>query len=146
MLLARTDKKTGRTHVFMTGTLVKDAQYTSAYGGRTSFSVKYDNWREDGDWKAEYMSCTAWRDLASLASQFERNDSVMVCGVLSTREYNDKKTGEPKTWTEVICDFIQPQPNFIAQKTEESEYDGFTEYTEEDDDTPFEDDDYGYTL
>ena len=118
MLIARTDKKSGRCHVFMTGTVMKDAKYDSAYGGRTTFNVRYDNYRVDGEWKSEYMNCTARRELAKLAAQFEKNDSVMVCGVLSQREYTGNKTGELKQWTEVICDFIQPQPNFVATATE----------------------------
>ena len=121
MLIARKNPQTGETHVIMTGIVCKDSKYEANYGGKTTFSVKYGSMRDESGKRADglFFNCCARRAIATLAACLEKGDSVLVCGVVTSREYTSLD-GQRKTWTELECDFLLPQPQ-APVNTEESD-------------------------
>lgn len=113
----------------MTGTLTKNATYYSGNGGRTVFNIKYAAAKDEKGKRTKglFFNCTAWGDLAQLAACLEKGDGVLVCGRVDERRYR-ATDGTDKTWTELICDYIAPQPMLPApEEMPESEEAGGTE-------------------
>ena len=112
MIVARKNPQTGETHVILTGTVCKDAKFDERYGGKASFSVKYGATRDESGKRSNglFFNCSARRELSHLAACLEKGDSVLACGVVTTREYTCR-SGEQKVWTELECDFLVPQPS-----------------------------------
>lgn len=68
----------------------------------------------EGDKKADFIACTAWRERAEfLAKYFRKGSSVCLVGQLQVREYEGKDRGK-RYATEVIVDEI----SFVDSKSE----------------------------
>lgn len=122
----------------MTGTLTKNATYYSGNGGRTVFNIKYAAVKDEKGKRTKglFFNCTAWGKLAQLAACLEKGDGVLVCGRVDERRYR-ATDGMDKTWTELICDYIAPQPMLPApEEMPESEEAGGAECEAEFDYTP----------
>lgn len=64
---------------------------------KCTFSVAYG---KDANGKSVYANCEAWRELAKVASDIRRGDSVLVAGHVEQHEYNGK------TYKSIVCDYV----------------------------------------
>lgn len=70
----------------------------------------------DGEQKADFINCQAWRQTAEfLCRYFRKGSSVCIIGSIQTRTYTDKNS-QHRTITEVVADEV----NFVDSKSENS--------------------------
>ena len=68
---------------------------------------------KDGSVQADFIRCTAWRELAEFVSKyFQKGSSICVVGRVQTRTWTDKQ-GVKRYVTEVIAEEI----GFVDSKT-----------------------------
>jgi single-strand DNA-binding protein len=74
--------------------------------------------------KAEYHNIVAWRNLATIASQYLRKGSlVFIEGKMTTRSWDDP-SGVKKYRTEVIADNIQLGPRTTGTTSKSDSFSG----------------------
>jgi single-strand DNA-binding protein len=103
--------------VFLLGNLTRDPELKNLPSGQQvcSFGVATNKiWtdKETGEkkQKVEFHNIVAWRNLATIASQYlKKGGLVFVEGHLSTRNWDDA-SGNKKYKTEIIADNIQLGP------------------------------------
>lgn len=103
--------------VFLLGNLTRDPELKNLPSGQQvcSFGIATNKtWtdKETGEkkQKAEFHNIVAWRNLATIASQYlKKGGLVFVEGHLTTRSWDDA-SGNKKYRTEVIADNIQLGP------------------------------------
>ena len=135
MMITQRNSESGRWHAIASGRVTTDARFDETqFGAKATFSICYEAWMDDAKkWHNKYINCRATKELAAIASYLEKGDVILATGVIKSTTFTDKRTGEVKNWTELVCDnIILPQiPN----------QGGFSETSEQ---TPFDspDDDY----
>lgn len=106
----------------------------------TSFSIAVNRKVSNGETKADFINCVAWRNTAEFVYKyFQKGSSICIVGNLQTRNYEDNN-GNKKYVTEVIVDeayFVDSKgeaqtPNASASPTEATEA-NFVEVGTEDD-------------
>lgn len=112
--------------VMLIGNLGRDIElrYTPSGQARAEFSMatsrnfkRNDEWVEETDWHNIVM----WGERAERAAeQLRKGKQVYVEGRLSTRSWDDEKTGDKKYRTEVIADRV-----FALGRKEEGETPSF---------------------
>jgi len=125
--------------VFLLGNLTRDPELKNLPSGQQvcSFGVATNKiWtdKETGEkkQKAEFHNIVAWRNLATIASQYlKKGGLVFVEGHLTTRSWDDA-SGNKKYRTEVIADNIQlgPRPTGMGQASASPVKETATEQTE----------------
>lgn len=98
--------------VMISGYVPRDAEYRRVGdkdSSLTHFSVKIGekpsaNVDERGE--AIWLRCTCWHAAARAAADIRKGDFVFAVGRTKTSEYTDKSTGEVKTSTELVCEFV----------------------------------------
>ena len=107
--------------VFVLGNLTSDPELRNLSSGQPvcSFGMATNRiWtdRESGEkrQKAEFHNIVAWRNLATIASQYLRKGSlVLVEGRLTTRSWDDPSSGLKRYKTEIVADNIQLAPKAL---------------------------------
>lgn len=140
--------------VILMGRLTADPELKQTQGGTavTSFSIAVDRrYNRDGERKADFISCVAWRTTAEfIAKYFNKGSMIALVGELQTRSWEDNN-GQKRYATEVIASEVSfcgsknntegnspateenaPAPSFSAQTPTPN----FEEYAE-DADLPF---------
>lgn len=91
--------------VIIGGRLTNDVELKQTPSGLSvcSFSVAV-NRKTNGDQKADFINCTAWRNTAEFISKyFHKGSSICVVGSLQTRSWEDQN-GQKRSVTEVVVD------------------------------------------
>lgn len=69
-----------------------------------SFSIAVDRF-SNGERKADFINCVAWRQNAeNIARFFKKGSMIAINGSIQTRQYQDKDTGKNRTAFEVLVD------------------------------------------
>ena len=130
--------------MILVGRMTADPEMKSTPSGVSvcSFSVACDRQFKDkeGNRKADFIPCVAWRGLAEfVVKYFQKGSPIGIEGSLETRKYTDKN-GNNRTMFEVIADrafFVggKERNTSSVENASESEYDA----NEDDavDDLPF---------
>ncbi len=135
--------------VMVSGYVPRDAEYRRVGDKDSSlahFSVKVGekpsaNVDERGE--AIWVRCTCWHAAARAAADIRKGDFVFAIGRTKTGEYTDKNTGEVKTNTELVCEFVstmrdQPEGSAPPPQAYAAEDEGdFSEIKGDDNDLPF---------
>ena len=104
--------------VILIGRLTKDPEVKNTQSGKAvcSFTVAVDRKfkSKDGDRQADFISCVAWEQRATLLGQyFQKGSKIGIIGNIQTRDYKDKD--DKKVYvTEIIVDQIE----FIDSKSD----------------------------
>lgn len=110
------------------GRMTKDPEVKRTQSGNSvcSFTVAVDRKYKDanGQRQTDFISCTAWRQVADIIGQyFHKGSKIGLTGSLQTRSYEDQ-SGRKVTVTEVLVeeiDFIEPkQKSETVQQTQET--------------------------
>lgn len=76
---------------------------------------------KDGESKADFINCTAWRQTAEFVTRyFHKASSITVVGSIQTRSWEDQN-GQKRFATEVVAD----EAYFVDSKSEMEERTGF---------------------
>lgn len=111
--------------VILIGRLTKDLELKTTQSNIpvVSFSIAVDQpyKNEEGERKADFFDCVAWRRQAELLVQYcGKGDQIAIDGRLSKRSY-ETESGM-KYVTEVVCDnieFLQPKKREEEEEVEE---------------------------
>ena len=92
--------------------LRKTTQNTSV----TAFTIAINRPRAgDGQNKADFINCVAWRQTAEFITQyFRKGSSICVIGSIQTRNWVDQNTQQKRYATEVVVD----EATFVESKSE----------------------------
>ena len=78
----------------MKGRLVADPELRQTQSGVsvTRFKVAVDAYSKDGEKKADFIPCTAWRGTADfIAKYFTKGQEILVFGAMKNNDYTDKE-------------------------------------------------------
>ena len=92
--------------VCLMGRLTADPEVRQTPNGISvcSFSIAVDRF-SNGERKADFINCVAWRQNAENIGRFFRKGSMIaINGSIQTRTYQDKDTGKNRTAFEVLVD------------------------------------------
>ena len=98
-------------HITIMGRLTRDPEMRRTASGLavTSFTVAVDRdfgKGDNGEKKADFFDCVAWRNTAEFASKYlTKGRMVVVSGRLEFRDWNDKE-GNKRRSAEVVVDNI----------------------------------------
>ena len=130
--------------MILVGRMTADPEMKSTPSGVSvcSFSVACDRQfkDKDGNRKADFIPCVAWRSLAEfVVKYFQKGSPIGIEGSLETRQYTDKN-GNKRTMYEVIADrafFVggKERNTSPSENAAESEFDD--DDVESADDLPF---------
>lgn len=106
-------------------TVTPELKRTQAGTSVTSFTLAVDRRfsGKDGDRKADFINCTAWRGTAEfICKHFGKGDPLGVEGSIQTRSYEDKN-GNKRTAVEVVAEnvFFVGSKKSDAREPEEPE-------------------------
>jgi single-strand DNA-binding protein len=100
--------------VILVGNLGKDPEVRSTATGQqvTTFSLATNRvWRDkngEKQEKTEWHNIKVWGKQAEIAGRYlTRGKTIFLEGRIETRSYDDKKTGEKRYITEIVCDNFQ---------------------------------------
>ena len=154
--------------VCLMGRLTADPEVRQTPNGISvcSFSIAVDRFA-NGERKADFINCVAWRANAdNIARFFKKGSMIAINGSIQTRQYQDKDTGKNRTAFEVLVDrfhftgngagaqgtsnysqnyssgYSQParqtENNFSASTFSTGDLDGFSTVATDDGDLPFQ--------
>ena len=109
--------------VVLGGRLTQDPELRTTASGIPvcTFTVAVNRPQKDGESKADFINCVAWRSTAEFVTKyFRKASSICVQGTLQTRSY-EGKDGQKRTVTEVQVD----SAHFVDSKSEMVERTGF---------------------
>ena len=87
-----------------------------------SFTLAVDRYT-NGERKADFINCVAWRETAdNIARFFRKGVKIAVNGSIQTRTYQDKETGKNRTAFEVLVDRFH-----FCEKSEQAQSTGYTQ-------------------
>lgn len=113
------------SRVLLGGRLTQDPELKTTPSGISvcSFTVAVNRRAgKDGDSKADFINCTAWRQTAEFISRyFKKASSIFVEGTLQQRSW-ETQDGQKRTVLEVQVD----NAHFVDSKSEMEERTGFS--------------------
>lgn len=92
--------------VCLMGRLTADVEVRQTPNGVSvcSFSIAVDRYT-NGERKADFINCVAWRETAeNIARFFRKGNKIGINGSIQTRQYQDRDTGKNRTAFEVLVD------------------------------------------
>ena len=92
--------------VALMGRLTADVEVRQTPNGVSvaSFSLAVDRY-SNGERKADFINCVAWRETAeNIARFFRKGSKIAVNGSIQTRQFQDKETGKNRVAFEVVVD------------------------------------------
>lgn len=100
--------------VILVGNLGKDPEVRSTPSGQpvATFSLATNRqWRDkngEKQEKTEWHNIKVWGKQAEIAGRYlTRGKTIYLEGRIETRSYDDKKTGEKRYFTEIVCENFQ---------------------------------------
>lgn len=97
------------------------ANFTIASTPRT-FDRNSNEWK---DGETLFLRASVWRDAAeNVAETLTKGMRVIVSGILKSRSYDDKKTGEKRTVIELEVDEIGPSLKYANAKVNRTQRNG----------------------
>ena len=128
--------------IILSGNLVKDPEPRQAQVPCCRFTIavqrRYKN--QQGQYEADFIDCTAWRQTAEFVQKyFRKGQKIAVTGSLHKRTF-DAQDGTKRTVYEVIVDaveFVTPKEKQDRPIEKREEPEKQEEYTEVYDDLPF---------
>jgi single-strand DNA-binding protein len=101
--------------VFLIGNLTRDPElrYTTSGIPVVRFAIAVNRFiKKDASGKSgqdvDFINIVAWRRLAEICGEFlKKGRPVAIEGRLQIRSYDDPRSGEKKTMTEVVADNVQ---------------------------------------
>lgn len=107
--------------VIIIGNLTRDPELSQTSSGisRCTFSVAVNRTytQEDGERKADFINCIAWRNQADyIAKHGKKGGKIAVRGAIQMRDY-ETKNGEKRNLTEIIVE----NSEFIFSKSSDRE-------------------------
>lgn len=108
--------------VALMGRLTADVEVSHTPNGVAvcKFTIAVDRYT-NGEKKADFINCVAWRETAeNLARFFRKGSKIAVNGSIQTRQFQDKETGKNRVAFEVVVDrfhFCESANNGQAQPT-----------------------------
>lgn len=113
-------------NVVLVGRLTKDPElrYTPSGVAVTKFTLAVNqNFKTDGEQKADFINCTVWRKPAENAANFLKKGSLAgIEGRIQTGSY-EGQDGKRVYTTEVVCDsvqFLEPKNNSNNESSNQS--------------------------
>lgn len=106
--------------VVLGGRLTHDPELKTTASGVSvcSFTVAVNRPQKDGESRADFINCVAWRGTAEFITRFFRKaSSILVQGTLQTRSW-EGKDGQKRTATEVQVDnayFVDSKAEMIER-------------------------------
>ena len=92
--------------VILVGRLTADPEFRQTQSGIAScrFSVAVNRkYKQDGETKADFIQCVAWRQTAEFVSRyFTKGKMIVVEGTLTTGRYQDKQYPQVTHFTTVV--------------------------------------------
>ena len=106
--------------ICLVGRLVRDPEMKTTQGGhslcRFTIAVDRDFKNEAGEYEADFIDCTAWRNTAEFIDKwFEKGKPIAVTGSLQIRKYQDKE-GNNRKAAEVQVDKARFVPGVPKQE------------------------------
>lgn len=98
--------------VMVSGYVPRDAEYRRVGDKDSSLAALLRQVGEkpsanvDERGEAVWCRCTCWHAAARAAADIRKGDFVFAIGRAKTGKYTDKNTGEVKTNTELVCEFV----------------------------------------
>ena len=99
--------------VILMGHMTADPELKQTGSGISvcSFSIgvnrRYSKSADQNQQSVDFINIVAWRQQAEFVSRyFKKGSSIIVCGQLQTRNWEDKQTGQKRYATEVIADEV----------------------------------------
>lgn len=95
--------------VILCGRLTADIELKTTPSGVSvaSFSVAVNKKTKEGEQKADFFNCVAWRQNAEfIAKYFRKADSIFIWGALQNRSWKDND-GNTRYATEIIVESAQ---------------------------------------
>lgn len=92
--------------VCLMGRLTADPEVRQTPNGVSvcAFSIAVDRY-SNGERKADFINCVAWRTNAeNIARFFKKGSLIAINGSIQTRQYQDRDTGKNRTAFEVLVD------------------------------------------
>lgn len=136
-------------YALVAGYVPRDAEVRTTPNGHDvcNFSVKAtETTDESGNKTVNWLNCVAWRKACDAARYITKGDTVLCAGEMMQRSYTTRE-GEPRTVTELVCDFVMPMqsnamapmfPDVIPDKASTPSAPAFAELEDVvDDDLPF---------
>ena len=94
-------------HVDIMGRMTRDPEIKTTAAGVSvaNFTIAVDrDFTENGEKKADFIDCVAWRQTAEFAAKhFHKGSMVVVSGRIRSREWTDRD-GNKKRGTEIEAD------------------------------------------
>ena len=106
--------------VILVGNLVADPELRHTPNGVavTSIRLAVNRRFKSEENQTDFIDVVCWRQTAEfVAKYFAKGRSILVCGSLQTRTYDDRETGKKRTAYEVVADEV----SFVGPKNS-SEY------------------------
>lgn len=106
--------------VALMGRLTADVEVSHTPNGVAvcKFTIAVDKYT-NGERKADFINCVAWRETAeNIARFFRKGNKIAVNGSIQTRQFQDKETGKNRVAFEVVVDrfhFCESANNGQAQ-------------------------------
>lgn len=92
--------------VALMGRLTADVEVSHTPNGVAvcKFTIAVDRY-SNGERKADFINCVAWRETAeNIARFFRKGSKIAVNGSIQTRQFQDKETGKNRVAFEVVVD------------------------------------------
>ena len=108
--------------VCLMGRLTADHEVRQTPNGISvcSFSIAVDRF-SNGERKADFINCVAWRQNAdNIGRFFRKGNMIAINGSIQTRTYQDKDTGKNRTAFEVLVDRFHFTGNAGSNNTQGS--------------------------
>ena len=113
-------------NISLVGRLTADPELKQTPNGNdvVAFTVAVDRYVKDGEKKADFIPCVAWKTTALfIARYFRKGQFIGLTGRLETRPFTDKE-GNKRTAYEVVADRVY----FTESKKDESKPAGASEF------------------
>lgn len=131
--------------ITITGRLTKDIELSQTPTGivltRFNVAVPSEFKDENGEKKADFFSCIAWREMAkTLGEYFKKGSPIELFGSMNSRTYQDKNGENKLIWELNVKGWGFPPVNRETEDpTTKSKKESHTELTpiDDDDDLPF---------
>lgn len=107
--------------VALIGRLTSDVEVRQTPNGVSvcSFSIAVDSY-SNGEKKADFINCVAWRETAeNIAKFFRKGNKIGINGSIQTRQFQDRDTGKNRTAFEVKVDRFH-----FCEKSEQAQQTG----------------------
>ena len=128
-------------NIALVGRLTADPTLKQTPNGNdvVAFTVAVDRYVKDGEKKADFIPCVAWKNTALfIARYFKKGQFIGLTGRLETRPFTDKE-GNKRTAYEVVADraYFTESKAKPAVEFKADDLDDFSNVADDEGDLPF---------